>query len=161
MGVLKAFRLSLLLPKKRIIFQLNRVKTKDFFMYIVGLHLLIALPNGIRMVTDSVNQGAFINEFLLILFLYPIFIIMFGITSISVFASLGLPIVMMAKRKLTYQLLWKMTVYALTHSIALYTLFDMLGAMNWIVSLFLFILFLLILFKMILAYPKTRKKRID
>lgn len=161
MGVLQAFRLCLQLPKKSIVFQLNRVKTRDFFLYIVGLHLLIAGPNGIRMVADSVNRGAFVSESLLIFLLYPTFTIMFGIASISGLASLGYIIKIIVKRKLAYQLLWKMTVYALTHSVILYSLFDLLGIMNWKVNLFLFILFLFIFLNMILTYPKMKEKRID
>lgn len=158
MGILYAFKLSLLLPSKHAVFQLNRVKTKDFLIYMFLLHLLIALPNGIRLISNSINSGKFGKESLLILFIYPLFIMLFGIIGISLLASIGIVIRAMTKRKLVYQLLWKMTIYALTYPIILYTLFDVLNITHWIVNLLLALIFLFIFLKMILAYPKIRKK---
>lgn len=158
MGILYAFKLSLLLPSKHAVFQLNRVKTKDFLIYMFLLHLLISLPNGIRLISNSINSGKFGKESLLILFIYPLFIMLFGIIGISLLASIGIVIRAMTKRKLVYQLLWKMTIYALTYPIILYTLFDVLNITHWIVNLLLALIFLFIFLKMILAYPKIRKK---
>ena len=160
MGVLHALKLSLLLPSKHAVFQLNRVKTTDFLVYILLLHLLISLPNGVRLISNSINSGEFGKESLLILFIYPLFIMLFGIIGILLLASIGILIRAITKRKLVYQLLWKMTVYALTYPIILYTLFDVLNITHWIVNLLLLVIFLLIFLKMILAYPKTRKNLI-
>lgn len=161
MGVLHAFKLSLLLPSKRAVFQLNRVKTKDFLSYIFLLHWLISFPNGARLINNSINNEAFSKESLLLLVLYPLFIIFFGLIGITLLASIGLLIKTITKRKLVYQLLWKMTVYALTYSIILYTFFDVLGIIHWIVNLLVLSVFLLIFMQMILAYPKIREKRIE
>lgn len=73
MGVLHAFKSSLLSPSKRVVFQLNRVKTKDFLIYILLLHLLILFPNGVRLISNSINNGEFGKESLLILLIYPLF----------------------------------------------------------------------------------------
>ncbi|QNK89149.1 DUF1189 family protein [Sporosarcina sp. resist] len=81
-----------------------------------------------------------------------------GIVGILLLASIGILIRAIIKRKLAYQLLWKMTVYALTYPIMLYTLFDVFGITHWVVNLLLLLIFLLIFLKMILAYPKIRKK---
>lgn len=157
MGVLQALKLSLLLPSKDAVFQLNRVQTKDFLVYILLLHLLISFPNGVRLISNSINSGEFGNESLLILLIYPLFIILFGIIGILLLASIGILIRTITKRKLVYQLLWKMTVFALTYPIMFYTLFDGLGITHWILNLLLLVIFLVIFLKMILAYPKIRK----
>lgn len=161
MGVLHALKLCLLLPSKRAVFQLNRVKTKDFLVYILLLHLLISFPNGARLIRNSINSGEFGKESLLILFIYPLFIILFGIVGILLLASVGILIRTITKRKLVYQLLWKMTVFALTYPIILYTLFDGLGITHWIVNLLLLVIFLVIFLNMILAYPKVRKRIVE
>lgn len=144
MGVLHALKLGLLLPSKRAVFQLNRVKTKDFLTYLVLLNVLISFPNGVRLISKSISSGEFGKESLLILFIYPSFIMLFGTIGIFLLASIGVLIRAVAKRKLVYQLLWKMTVYALTYPIMLYTLFDVLGITQWALNLVLLVLFLVI-----------------
>ena len=62
MGILHVLKLSLMAPSKRAVFQLNRVKTKQFFSYIFFLLLLVLLPNGIQLVADSVDSGGFISD---------------------------------------------------------------------------------------------------
>lgn len=158
MGVLHALKLSLFIPIKPVVFQLNRVKTKVFLLYIFLLHGLVSLPNGVRLINNSINSEAFSKESLLILVLYPLLIILFGLIGISLLASIGLLIKTITKRKLVYQLLWKMTVYALTYSAILYTFLDVLGIMSWIMNVLLLVLFLMIFLKMILSYPKIRKR---
>ncbi|MFJ7933963.1 hypothetical protein [Sporosarcina sp. NPDC096371] len=74
-GVLHALKLSLLIPIKPVAFQLNRVKTKDFLLYIFLFHGLVSFPNGARLIINSINSGAFIKEslFMLVLFLMILF----------------------------------------------------------------------------------------
>lgn len=157
MGLVHTLKINLLLPVKRNYFQLNRIKTRDFFIYIVFLHLLISLPNGIRLVSNSVRNGDFAKEALLVLFVYPLFIILLGISGISLLALVGMIIKAVAKRKLVYQLLWKMTVYSLTYPVLLYAFFDLLGIRHGAVNLVGFIIFTTILLNIVLAYPKIKK----
>lgn len=157
MGLLHTLTINLLLPIKRNYFQLNRIKTKDFFMYILFLHLLISLPNGIRLINTSIGNGNFAKEALLILFVYPLSITLLGISGISLLALVGLIIKAVAKRKLVYQLLWKMTVYALTYPVMLYAFFDIIGIRHSLISLVGFIIFTTMLLNIVLAYPKIRK----
>lgn len=156
MGVLKAFKLSLLLPSKKAVFQLNRIKTKDFFLYILLLHILLGLPGAVKMLIDFIGKGEMGGSFLLGATLYPFLIVTFGIVGISLLATIGLMIRTLTKRRLVYSLLWKMAMYASTTSIVLYTIFDLLGMINWVVNSLLFILFLFTLTKMILVYPKIK-----
>jgi len=158
MGILHVLKISLKLPSKRTVFQLNRVKTKDFLVYILFLHLLISFPNGVRLISNSIKSGEFGKESSFILFIYPLFIILFGIIGISLLASIGMIIRTINKRKLVYQLLWKMAVYALTYPIILYTFFDLLGITHRVINFLLLVIFLVIFFNMGLAYPKVRKK---
>ncbi|HLR75059.1 MAG TPA: DUF1189 family protein [Virgibacillus sp.] len=158
MGIWQTCKIGLQLPKKEAVFQLNRVKTMHFLCYIFLLHVLIALPNGIRLIKASFSRGEFGKESLLILFIYPLFIVLFGLLGISILASIGLFLRRIAKRKLVYQLLWKMTVYALTYPVLLYVIFDVLHYTSWLTNLILFSVFLVIFTRMILVYPKIRKK---
>ena len=159
MGILNVLKLSLMAPAKRAVFQLNRVKTKQFFSYIFFLLLLVLLPNGIQLVADSVNSGGFGQEYLIILILYPSLVILFGILGISLLASLGLFFRWVTERKLVYPLLWRMTVYALTYPIIIFTILDLLNITYPFINLLLFAIFVIIFFRMILVYPKARKKK--
>lgn len=157
MGLVHTLKINLLLPVKRNYFQLNRIKTRDFFIYIIFFHLLISLPNGIRLVSNSVRNGDFAKEALLILFVYPLFIILLGISGISFLALVGMIMKAVAKRKLVYQLLWKMTVYSLTYPVMLYAFFDLLGIRHGVVNLVGLIIFITIFLNIVLAYPKIKK----
>lgn len=158
MGILNVLKLSLMAPARRAVFQLNRVKTKQFFSYIFFLLLLVLLPNGIQLVADSVNSGAFGQEYLIILILYPSLVILFGILGISLLATLGLFFRWVTERKLVYPLLWRMTVYALTYPIIIFTILDLLNITYPLINLLLFAIFVIIFLRMILVYPKARKK---
>ena len=158
MGVLQAFKLSLLLPSKKAVFQLNRIKTKDFFLYILLLHLLLGLPGAISMLIEFIKKGEMDGSLLLGVTLYPFLIVTFGIVGISSLAAVGLMITTVLKRRLVYQLLWKMAMYASTTSIVLYTIIDLLGMINWVVNSLLLLLFVFTLTKMILVYPKMKTK---
>lgn len=158
MGILHVLKLSLAAPSRKAVFQLNRVKTKHFFGYILFLLLLIFLPNGIQLIADSINRGRFAEEYLIILILYPSLVILFGILAISFLASLGLLFRWLTGRKLVYPLLWRMTVYALTYPVIIFTVLELFDVTFPYMGLLLLVVFIIIYFGMILAYPKARKK---
>ena len=157
MGILRVLKLCLSFPTRQVVFQLNRVKTKHFFGYIFLLLLISLLPNGIQLVGDSIKSGGFSQEYLIILILYPSLVILFGILGISLLASIGILFRWMTDRKLVYPLLWRMTVFALTYPV-IFTVLDIFEMNGTISSLLLLVLFILLFFKMILVYPKARKK---
>ena len=129
MGVFaEQFKLSLSLPSKKAVFQLNRIKTKDFFLYILLLHLFLGLPGAVKIkFIDFIAKEEMDGSFLLGVTIYPFLIVTFGIVGISSLAAVGLMITTVLKRRLVYQLLWKMAMYATTTSIVLYTIFDLFG----------------------------------
>lgn len=159
MGILHVLKLSLMAPSRQAVFQLNRVKTKNFFGYILFLLLLVFLPNGVQLIADSVNSGRFAQEYLIILILYPSLVIIFGILGVSLLASLGLLFRSMTGRKLVYPLLWRMTVYALTYPVIIFTITELLDITFPSMSVLLLVVFIVIFFRMILVYPKARKKK--
>lgn len=156
MGVLSALKLSLSLPSKKAVFQLNRVKTKDFFLYILFLHIVLGLPGVVGMLIEFISKGEMDGSFLLAATLYPFLIVTFGIVGISLLATIGLMIRTVTKRRLVYQLLWKMAMYASTIPILIYTVVDLFGSVNWLVNLLLFGWFLFTFTKMILVYPRMK-----
>ncbi|WP_313892241.1 DUF1189 family protein [Psychrobacillus sp.] len=157
MGLLNAFKLSLLLPKKKAVYQLNRVKTKDFLLYILLLHVLFALPNGVSLIVDFMKSEDLDNTLLLAGFLYPLLVIMTGTIIISLLAMVGVLVRWMTKRKLVYQLLWKMAMYACTYPVILYVISSLLHQTTTIEYIGLLLLFLIIFTKMILTYPQMKK----
>lgn len=157
MGLLNAFKLSLLLPKKKAVFQLNRVKTKDFLLYILLLHVLFALPNGVQLIRDLMEKVDVDKTLLLAAFLYPLLVIMTGMIVISLFAMAGLLVRWITKRKLVYQLLWKMAMYACTYPVLTYIVFSLFHKTTTIEHIGMFLLLLFMFTKMILTYPQMKK----
>ena len=156
MGILTVFKLSLLLPQKQAVYQLNRVKTKDFFLYIFLMHLVLSLPNGIVMVVDFIEKDNFDRTILFVGILYPILVIMTGTLGISLLAAIGIVIRIVTKRKLVYQLLWKMAMYASTIPVLLYTIINVFYKTDGILNALLLLVLLYIFSKMIVTYPKMR-----
>lgn len=158
MGILHVLKLCLMAPARQAVFQLNRVKTKNFFGYILFLLVLVFLPSGIGLIADSLDRGRFAQEYLIILILYPSIVLLFGILGISFLASLGLMFRSLTGRKLVYPLLWRMTVYALTYPVLIFTVLELFDITLPYVSVLLLAVFIFVYFRMILVYPKARKK---
>ncbi|MGE7934471.1 DUF1189 family protein [Viridibacillus arvi] len=157
MSIVTTFKVSLSLPKKKAVYQINRIKTKDYLMYMLLMHFVLALPNGIQMANEFIAKGDIDKTFLLVFTLYPLLVILTCMTSISVLATTGLLIRTVAKRKLVYQLLWKMAMYACTYPILIYTTINLFYKTNSMIYLTLVMLFLYIFTKMILAYLKKKR----
>jgi hypothetical protein len=154
-----ALKNSLLLPKKSAVFRLNRISMRNTLVYMFFLIFLALLPDFVIEMFSSISssQNSGIEVFILqLIVLYPLFCIFLGIVVISLSASIATAIKSLLKRKLAYQQLWKMTVYALTVPLIIYFIISWLNYNHWSIYLLLFVLHYSIMTKMILVYPRRK-----
>lgn len=159
MNLLSIFKRSLMLPKKEALFSLNRVSMRDAMVYIIILLFILFLPD---IVHDFIRSSSSDNSFLLevfvvrLLVLYPLLILFIMVSSISLLSALIIPIKELLKRKLKYQQLWKMTVFALTIPLIIIFAFRILQINEWYINLLPLIIYFVLMIKMITVYPKRK-----
>jgi hypothetical protein len=161
LNLIKAFKHSLLLPKKDAMFRLNRMKMGNTIGYLFILMFIVSVPGGVKFVLTShpelggdIPLTLFVLQFFVFYYLLSVFL---GFLAISALALACIWIRISLQRKLTYRQLWKMSAYATTLPLLLYTLALSLNINSWWVPALLFLLSLSILFRMIVIFPKRRK----
>lgn len=151
------FKNSLLLPKKDAVFQLNRVSMRDAMTYMVCLLVLLFLPDIAKMImnpewmTEGITYSTYIIQ---ILVFYPFLILFLVVAGVSMLAFVSFGMAKMAGRKLTYHYLWKMTGYALTVPLMIYTILKLFQINHAGVNLILMLVLYFSICKIILIYPK-------
>ncbi|WP_347861649.1 DUF1189 family protein [Salimicrobium sp. PL1-032A] len=156
---MESLKLSLRLPKKDALFQLNRKGMTDTIGYLFVLLLVLFIPSMYNAVTtfeqelQEVSRGLYIAQALVF---YPLLIIFLIIAGVSLLAGGGLFLSKVLKRKLNYQQLWKMTAYALTLPLTFSTVSTYIGVAESVTVLLFFVPISFLLYKMIMVYPKRR-----
>ncbi|QTM98823.1 DUF1189 domain-containing protein [Sediminibacillus dalangtanensis] len=161
MELIKIFKHSIALPKKQAVFWLNRVSMRDTLVYIFLLIFVLYLPEGYalafqkNLLLDSDLRSVFILQSITF---YPMYVIFTGLVVISALAAGALLMARLLHRKLAFQHLWKMTAFALTLPLIIYTAIKLTGWGNGYLVLLLLVGLYLILYKMITVYPKRKKQ---
>ncbi|SDL93639.1 DUF1189 family protein [Sediminibacillus halophilus] len=159
MELIKIFKNSIALPKKQAVFWLNRVSMRDTLVYIFLLIFVLYLPEGYalafqeNLLLDSDLRSVFILQSITF---YPMYVIFTGLVVISTLAAGALLMARLLHRKLAFQHLWKMTAFALTLPLIVYTGIKLAGWGNGILLLLLIIGLYLILYQMVTVYPKRK-----
>ncbi|MFC4386728.1 hypothetical protein ACFOZ1_02785 [Gracilibacillus marinus] len=163
MSLLHILKLAIQLPKKQALFQLNRISMRDTLVYLFLLFFIAFLPNAFINVQqfDYAEQVVSYSQYLLqVIVTYPFLIMFFVVSGVSIlalpawFLSIGL------NRKLAYQQLWKMTGFALLFPIISYLILFYSPISNYIAASISGLLLYSLLCKMILIYPKRKKRSV-
>ncbi|WP_251551029.1 DUF1189 family protein [Neobacillus muris] len=161
MGIVSSFVNSLMLPSKKAVLKINKLKVSTSVFYFALLILLITLPDLIRLILSYDTQFSDLPRsvfiFQIVVF-YPFQSIFIGILGITVAAAAGLLMNKWMQRRIKYALLWKMSLHASTTPLILYALVRNLYSINLVISIVLMLFVLYILYKMIAVYPKPKKK---
>lgn len=160
MNLWKAFKCSLLLPKRDAMFRLNRMGMGGTVSYLFILVFITCVPKGINTglsgqseFGNPVSPTLFILQFFVFYYLLFAFIMLIGL---SILAAIGFGISKAIQRKLTYRQLWKMSAYAVTGPLLIYTLAESLAIDTGLIQTLLFLLTIALLFQMIRTFPKRR-----
>lgn len=154
------FLKSLQLPKKEAAFALNRIRMDVVVFYLFILIAVSSIPSYVKQLLEADDVSIFIFTIFFFIFHYLIvLIIIFAL--LSLIAAILFFVTKLAKRKLHYAILWKMSAGSSTIPFLLYTIFAFFYEVESI-FLTLSILFILIIgVKIIFIYPKRRDEKIS
>ncbi|HET7628451.1 MAG TPA: DUF1189 family protein [Bacillales bacterium] len=148
------------LPQKQAMFRLNRVRMGKTIAYFFLLMILVSLPEAVRFILaphpeldEEIPLTLFILQFSVYYYLLFVFV---GLLAVSVSAGFGKLFSTAAQRKLTYQQIWKVTAFALTGPLLLFTCAQSFGWQSSLLLLLLFLLTLSIVFRIILHFPRKQ-----
>ncbi|UOQ44519.1 DUF1189 domain-containing protein [Halobacillus salinarum] len=160
MGFFDSLWHSLQLPKKKAMFHLNRKGMTSTIGYIFILLCLLFLPDLILTI-QHLNEQLETNERGLymaqVFFFYPMYLISMILVGISILAGGALLLKKFLHRKLIYQQLWKMVVYAATIPLIISSILKHTPVPNWISFLLFISILFFYMYKMIKAYPRAKK----
>lgn len=159
MGIVSSFINSLLLPRKKAVLNINKIKIGSSVAYFFILLMIVTLPDLIRLLlTDDLNGVPRSVYMVQLLVFYPFQSIFSGLIGITLVAAVGVILNKLVKRKLKYALLWKMSIHAATIPLLLYAIIKNLFANNIYVTTILVLSVFIILLKMITVFPKPKQK---
>lgn len=154
------FRNSFLLPQKRAVFALNRIRMDITVFYLFILLAIASIPALIRQtfidpITNVEIHGFFLFIYFFIIYYLTLVIVVF--CSITIVAYIAMWLTKLLKRKLHYAILWKMTAFATTIPVAIFTVLSIFFTLsNLFIALACIYLFT-ILIAIILIYPRRKK----
>lgn len=157
----EVFLHSLKLPAKKPMFQLNRVDMHIILIYLFFLIFIISLPSFFNQLIHPVGMAEELN---IIFFLIYFFIFSYIPITIAIIlyllliALVGKWLAKLLQRKLHYATIWKLTTCAATIPFLIYTIIAFIYPVDDVYLLLSGIYIIILIVKMILVYPKRRKK---
>ncbi|RSK55220.1 DUF1189 family protein [Bacillus canaveralius] len=147
----------LLFPKKAAVVRLNKLDMKSTILYFFILMIVMLLPveTDLLFHASQGNQSLYITQ---VLILYPFFMFFYGLAGLTFLAGCGLVLSRLLQRKLKFQLLWKMTIFALTKPMIAAALAHFFIGSNPAVAFIVFIMLCVNMVRMISVYPKSMER---
>ncbi|WP_019153094.1 hypothetical protein [Robertmurraya massiliosenegalensis] len=155
MKLFHIFKDCLLLPQKDAMLRLNRLQMKNTFLYYFVLLLILIIPLELTVLQKNTTGP---NDFYItqVLILYPFFMIFYALIGISLLTFLTVLMGKALKRKLKFQLLWKMIAFTLTKPILVFVFAYIMLGNQIIVNVIVMLLTFISILRLILAYPKKK-----
>lgn len=158
---IRAFLHSMQLPKKKALFQLNRIGMDITIVYMFILLAIVSVPSLIDSFLAPEGSFTQINAFFaLVYFFFVYYLSLIGIVFVflSIIAYIGTGLATLLKRKIRFAILWKLCAFATTIPFLLYTVIAFFHPVSRF-FLWLFIAYIfLFLFKMITVFPQRKKR---
>lgn len=148
---------SFLLPRKETVFALNRVRMDITVFYLFIILALASIPALIEQTFIDPITNVQIHGFFLFIYFFIIYYLILVIVvfcSISVIAYIVKWMAHILKRKLHYAILWKMTAFATTIPIVLFTVLSFFITLSNMFIILATIYVLTILFFIVTIYPR-------
>ncbi|GAA0437135.1 hypothetical protein GCM10008983_12340 [Lentibacillus halophilus] len=158
---LRIFINSLKLPAKQTIFQLNRIGMDYAVLYLFILMLITSMPSLISRMQTAGEPGATMNPLIIIIYFFIFYYLpltVMVVLLISLMAYIGTKTAKLLQRKITFPILWKITVYTTSLPFILFSVLALFFPLDdsWLA---LFVPYSLIfLLKIITVYPKRKKR---
>lgn len=162
MGIFwKNFIYSIRLPQKQAVFNLNRIGMDITVIYMFILIAITSIPALFEQLQTNKMSEVPVTPFFFIIFFFMFYylvlvVIIFGF--LSLIGYVGTLIATSLGRKLRFSLLWKMAASASTIPLLCYTIIALFYPLSQ-KFLFLTIIFIIfIILKIILIYPRRKKR---
>jgi len=161
MVFMRAFLHSTQLPRKKAMFQLNRIGMDVTVIYMFILLAIVSIPSLIDSLKISTGSIAEMNVFFV--FIYFFFVYYLSLTfivfvSLSVIAFIGTGISKLLQRKIRFAILWKLCAYTTTLPLLFYTVIAFFLPVNQVYLWFLCAYTFFFLVKMITVFPRRKKR---
>lgn len=147
---------SLQLPKKQAVFTLNRIGMDTVVFYLFLLIALSSIPAYIEQLQQNERLSIFFFTIFFFIFHYLVITIVIFVV-LSILSWVATIIAKLAKRKLRYSILWKMTASTTTIPFILYTIVSFFRDLDALFLLFAIAFMFVILTKIIFIYPARRQ----
>ena len=153
-----ALKHSVKLPNKKDAFALNRIGMDYTVIYLFIIIAIASIPNLIEQLLTT-EFSAQIHPFFLAIyfFIFNYLVLLVMIFSLlSLFAYIMTLLAKMLQRKLLFSLLWKMSAFALTIPLIIFTVLSYFYPLTYIFVSLAVVYMTFVLVKVILIYPKRR-----
>ncbi|WP_246521243.1 DUF1189 domain-containing protein [Ornithinibacillus massiliensis] len=153
----KTFLLSIKLPAKQVVFQLNRIPMDITVFYMFILLFIVSIPSLIDQLTRSTGIGSDMNVIFKLIYFFIFYYLPLTIMVFLFITFLGYLFTWVARlmhRKLKLQILWKMIAYTTTIPFILYTVVALIYPIEDTYLLLSLVWTLVLLFTIIKVYPK-------
>ena len=150
---------SIKLPQKRAVFTLNRIGMDITVFYLFVFLAVASLPALLAQMSAGKISGLYVHTlFVLIYFFifYYLVIVVIVFSLLSIIAYIALLISRALKRKLHYSILWKMSAFASTIPLILFTVLSFFMELSYGFLALMIIFTLIILVRIILIYPARK-----
>lgn len=156
-----AFKHSLRLPQKQSVFALNRIGMDIAVIYLFMLLGLASLPALYEQILMNESSDVPIHIFFFLIYFFIFYYLILAIivfTALSAIAYIAKLVAGGLERKLHYAILWKMAAFSMTLPIILFTAISFVYSLSEWFLFFSIIYIFFILVKIILIYPKRKKR---
>lgn len=156
----KTFLLSIKLPAKQVVFQLNRIPMDITVFYMFILLFIVSIPSLIDQLTRSTGIGSDMNVIFKLIYFFIFYYLPLTIMVFLFITFLGYLFTWIAKlmhRKLKLQILWKMIAYTATIPFIIYTVMALIYPIEDTYLLLSLVWTFVLLFNIIKVYPKRMK----
>lgn len=159
MNLFNLFKHGIKLPLRKSMFALNRTGMDIAMLYLFLLVFIVSIPDLVLRIInqDSLSMNLLFTTLYFFMFYYLPLVVMMLLT-ISAVSYVATIIAKLMKRKLRYQILLKMCIYALTVPFLVYTIIVSIYPdshnLLWLSCAYAFIVQILV----IRNYPKKRMK---
>lgn len=159
MVFIEALLASLKLPSKNAMFKLNRIGMDIVVIYLFILLFIVSIPALIDQL--SITEGLtgrlpFILKFIYFFMFYYLPLAIAVFIFISILAYIGILLSKLMRRKLRYQIIWKLLGFTATLPFLIYTILAAIYPISNSYLFFIIIYSLIMLIMMIKQYPKRR-----
>lgn len=162
MVLIQAFLNSLKLPNKKAMFQLNRVGMDVVVFYLFILIFIVSIPEltvQLRTTEGLIGDLPFILKLIYFFMFYYLPLTIAVFLFLSVFAYIGVGLAKLMKRKLRYQIIWKLLAFTTTIPFLLYMLLASFFQLSDRYLLLAAVYSMILLVLMILKFPKRRTRK--